>query len=254
MRRKLIVIGIGVGDPEYLTFQAAEAIQRCDLFLIPGKGEEKADLVQLRLDIIERIRSTSDYRLLPFEVPKRRVAGDDYLGAVDEWHDKIADAYAVMLEAGMTETETAGLLVWGDPALYDSTLRILTRLEARPAITLEYEVIPGITAVQALAARHKVTLNDIGEPFLTTTGRKLGQEGMPGRGNAVVMLDGETAFRSVDPDLEIYWGAYLGTPDEILIAGRVGDVADEIVQRRSEARARKGWIMDTYLLKRPERA
>lgn len=252
MRRKLIVIGIGAGDPTYLTLQAAEAIQRCDVFLIPGKGEEKADLVQLRLDILNRVRPAGDYRLVHFDVPKRRAAGDDYLGAVDEWHDKIADAYAVMLETGMTEDETAGLLVWGDPALYDSTLRILARLEMRPSVELNYQVIPGITAVQALAARHKVTLNNIGEPFVTTTGRKLAQDGMPGQGNAVVMLDGELAFMGLDPDLSVYWGAYLGTSDEILVAGRLGDVADEIVKRRAEARARKGWIMDTYLLKRPD--
>lgn len=251
MRRKLIVIGIGAGDPGYLTQQAAAAIARCQVFPIPGKGDEKSDLAQLRLEILRRVRTDDGYRLIPFDMPKRRAADDDYLGAVDEWHDKIADAYAVMLETGMSDNDTAGLLVWGDPSLYDSTLRILARLEARPEIELEYEVIPGITAVQALAARHKVTLNNIGEPFLTTTGRKLSQDGMPVEGNAVVMLNGETAFRSVDPDLDIYWGAYLGTPDEILIAGRVGDVADEIVRRRAEARARKGWIMDTYLLKRP---
>ncbi|MIL09781.1 precorrin-6A synthase (deacetylating), partial [Salmonella enterica subsp. enterica] len=152
-------------------------------------------------------------------------------------------------EAELTEAETGGLLVWGDPSLYDSTLRILDRLQARPDVHLDYDVIPGVTAVQALAAAHKVTLNNIGEPFVTTTGRRLGEGGMP-QGNAVIMLDGELAFQSVDPDLWIYWGAYLGSPDELLVAGRVGDVADEIVRRRSEARARKGWIMDIYLLKR----
>ena len=64
------------------------------------------------------------------------------------------------------------------------------------------------------------------------------------------MLDRGTAFTSVDPDLHIYWGAYLGTPDELLVSGRVGDVAGEIARLRAEARAAKGWIMDTYLLRR----
>lgn len=252
MKRKLLVIGIGAGDPDYLTFQAAAAIHRCAAFLIPGKGEEKSDLSQLRLEILERVRPDKDYRLIAFDMPKRRAAGDDYRGAVDEWHDKIADSYAALLQTEISDREAAGLLVWGDPSLYDSTLRILARFDARPDVELDYQVIPGITAVQALAARHRVTLNNIGEPFLTTTGRKLGRDGMPPEGNTVVMLDGETAFQAVDPDLNIYWGAYLGTPDEILIAGRVGDVSDEIVRRRTEARARKGWIMDTYLLKRPD--
>lgn len=249
MKRRLIVIGVGVGDPDYITLQAIEAIKRCNVFVVPNKGDEKSDLAKLRLDILRRVRPDTDYRLAPFDMPTRRSAGDDYRGAVDEWHDKIADQYATILKHGTDEREVAGLLVWGDPSLYDSTLRILTRLQARPDIDLDYDVIPGITAIQALTARHKVTLNNIGEPFVTTTGRKLVKDGMP-EGNVVVMLDGELAFQSADPDLHIYWGAYLGTPDEILVEGRLGDVSEEIIQRRSAARARKGWIMDIYLLKR----
>ena len=65
------------------------------------------------------------------------------------------------------------------------------------------------------------------------------------------MLDGRTAFATLpDADLDIYWGAYLGTPDEIVVAGALRAVKDEICRRRAEARARKGWIMDTYLLRR----
>ena len=64
------------------------------------------------------------------------------------------------------------------------------------------------------------------------------------------MLDGQCAFKHLtDADIEIYWAAYLGMPDEITASGRIGDCADDIERRRTEARNRKGWIMDTYLLK-----
>jgi precorrin-6A synthase len=80
-----------------------------------------------------------------------------------------------------------------------------------------------------------------------TTGRRLAETS----GDAVVMLDGEQAFRDIGADgVEIYWGAYLGTPDEILIAGPLGEVADEIARVRAQARERKGWMFDTYLLRR----
>lgn len=250
MKRKLLVIGIGAGDPDFVTLQAIAAIQSCDLFFLPLKGEEKADLSKLRLDILDRHLSGRAYRLAELDIPSRREAGRDYLGAVNDWHDAIAGRYRQLFESRMSEEETAGLLVWGDPSLYDSTLRILERLAGQPDVELEYAVIPGITAIQALAARHRITLNDIGEPFLTTTGRRLAEAGMPEAGNAVVMLDGALAFTGLDPDLRIYWGAYLGTPDELLVAGRLGDVSGDIVRQRSEARQRKGWIMDTYLLKR----
>ena len=53
------------------------------------------------------------------------------------------------------------------------------------------------------------------------------------------------------PDgIEIFWGAYLGTADEILISGPLGEVADDIARVRAEARERRGWIFDTYLLRR----
>jgi precorrin-6A synthase len=65
------------------------------------------------------------------------------------------------------------------------------------------------------------------------------------------MLDGEQAFMKIeDPDARIYWGAYLGTAQEIVISGRLADVKDEVLKTRAEARARHGWIMDIYLLQK----
>jgi precorrin-6A synthase len=63
------------------------------------------------------------------------------------------------------------------------------------------------------------------------------------------MLDGDCAFQSCPPQTRIWWGAYLGTPDELLASGTVGEVGERIVTLRAEARARHGWIMDTYLLR-----
>jgi precorrin-6A synthase len=65
------------------------------------------------------------------------------------------------------------------------------------------------------------------------------------------MLDGECAFRNVrDAAIDIYWGAHLGTEDEIVVSGRLAERMDEIERLRSEAKRRKGWIMDTYLLRK----
>lgn len=68
------------------------------------------------------------------------------------------------------------------------------------------------------------------------------------------MLDSGSAFTKLDHDgLDIYWGAYVGTDDEILISGRLADVAGDIVSAREAARRRHGWIMDSYLLRRNDR-
>ncbi len=248
--RKILIIGIGAGDPDHLTVQAIKALNQADVFFIPDKGTEKAALQQLRREICERFIEGSAYRMVSVSNPSRAAAGSDYRASVDEWHARLAENYAGLFRTELAEGECGAFLVWGDPALYDSTLRIIEQIRAT-GFALEYEVIPGISSVQALAARHRIALNRIGEPVLITTGRRLA-EGFPEQsGSVVVMLDGELAFKHVAAaGLEIYWGAYLGTKDEILVAGKLSEVKGEIERIRQLARAEKGWIMDTYLLRK----
>jgi precorrin-6A synthase len=247
--RKIFVIGIGVGDPDHLTMQAIKALNQVDVFFIPDKGAEKAALRDLRIAICGRFIEGGDYRTVEFDVPQRNASGD-YLDGVDQWHGRLAEIYGGLFERELGGNEVGGLLVWGDPAIYDSTLRIIERLRAEP-FALDFEVIPGISSVQVLAAKHRVALNRIGESVLLTTGRKLA-EGFPDdAGSVVVLLDGAQAFATLDdPGIEIFWGAYLGTGHEILRSGRLAEVKDEIASVRQQARRQHGWIMDIYLLRR----
>lgn len=247
-RRKVLVIGIGAGNPKHVTIEAVEAIHRLDVVFVPDKGEEKRELAALRHEILRAHADNERIRVVSYTVPRRRGEGD-YGGAVDDWHAAIADIHERLLMDEAGEGETVGFLVWGDPSLYDSTLRILERVAARGRVAPQIEVIAGITAIQALTAAHRTTLNEIGRPVTVTTGRRLAED-IGKADSTVVMLDGTKAFREADADLDIFWGAYLGTPDEILISGRLGDMSDEIARVRDEARARHGWIMDTYLLKK----
>jgi precorrin-6A synthase len=247
--RKVFVIGIGVGDPNHMTVEATQALKQVDVFFFPDKGAEKAALRELRERICARFIEKANYRAVEVEIPKRATAGD-YLAGVDEWHSRLADIYGGLFENELGENEIGGLLVWGDPALYDSTMRIIERVRSR-GLALDFQVIPGISSFQVLAAKHRIPLNRIGEAVLLTTGRRLA-DGFPDEAdNAVVMLDGTQAFTKLDDDnLEIFWGAYLGMEYEILLAGRLADIREEIVTVRQQARERHGWIMDTYLLRK----
>jgi precorrin-6A synthase len=250
--RKILIIGIGAGNPDYLTVQAIDALNRADVFFIPDKGAEKADLRRLREEICDRFIKTADYRTVGFTVPERGGAGTDYRGSIDDWRAKLEAEYERLFTDHLSDGDCGAFLVWGDPTLYDGTLRIVEAMRAR-GFALDCEVIPGISAVQALAAQHRVALNRIGEPVLITTGRRIA-EGFPdGIDNVVVMLDGEMAFRNLaEADVDIHWGAYLGTKDEILVSGRLSEVMGDIERIRTRAREEKGWIMDTYLLRRRE--
>jgi precorrin-6A synthase len=247
------VIGIGAGDPEHVTVQAIAALNATDVFFVIEKGAR--DLVALRREITARyVEPGRLYRVVEIPDPRRDREAQAYREAVEDWRARRADLWAATLVAELADGEAGAFLVWGDPSLYDSTIAGLEDLRAQSAVVFEYDVIPGISSIHALTAHHRVPLNRVGDAVQITAGRRLAT-GFPAEADdVVVMLDAHCSFKHVmDEDLEIYWGAYLGTPDEILVAGPLRAVALEIEQRRAEARARKGWIMDTYLLRRRDR-
>jgi precorrin-6A synthase len=250
--KKLLVIGIGAGNPDYITMQAVKALNRVDVFFLMDKGESKDKLIELRREICERYITDPAYRFVEAQSPERERGEVDYKASVDDLNLARQQIFERLINEELSDGQCGGFLVWGDPALYDSTLRILQAIQASGACTFEFEVIPGITSVQALAAQHKVPLNQIGRSVEITTGRRLAAGQVSDADSLVVMLDAQDAYRQVvDQDTEIYWGAYLGTADEILISGKLRNVADDIEQVRKAARLANGWIMDTYLLRKP---
>ena len=249
--REIVVIGVGAGDPEQVTMQAVVALNRVDVFFVLDKGEVKQELVDLRSEILRRYATSKDYRVVVGQDPERDRTSSAYVEAVDDWRKRRADICASLIASELGEDQVGAFLVWGDPSLYDSTLAILDDILDRGELEFSVEVIPGISSVSTLAARHRVGLNQVGRPIQITTGRRLAKAWPEDVDDVVVMLDAQTAFTEhVDQDAYIYWGAYLGTPDEILISGRLSEVAAEIEKVRAGARDRKGWIMDTYLLRR----
>jgi precorrin-6A synthase len=254
--RRMLLIGIGAGDPEYVTQQAIRALNEVDVFFVMQKGAEKDDLVALRREVCERFIDDQSYRIVAVRDPERDRSAEAYAPAVDAWRRARAEIWERLITDELAPDGGVGaILVWGDPSLYDSTLTIIDSILAAGRVAFEVEVIPGISAIAALCARHAIALNRVGEAVHVTTGRRLAREGLPPNApDVVVMLDAHCAFGALrDEPLDIYWGAYLGTPDEILVAGPIGELADEIQRLRAAARERKGWIMDTYLLRRTAR-
>jgi precorrin-6A synthase len=250
-RIALHLIGIGTGNPDHLTTQAVAAMNGADLILLPRKGRAKSDLIDLRRQICAAVL-TSPVRVVEFDLPIRDGQGP-YLAAVHDWHQAIAEAWQAEIAAHLPGGGKVALLVWGDPSLYDSTMRIAERLE-RGGMPIRVHVVPGITSIQALTAAHAIPLNPLAEAVTITTGRLLRAQGWPAVANTlVVMLDGGCAFEELDPQGKtIWWGAYLGMAHETLEHGPLGEAGPRIVQRRGELRARHGWIMDVYLMRREQ--
>lgn len=242
---RLSLIGIGTGNPDHLTRAAIQAMNAAGLILLPRKGKAKSDLLDLRRAICAEVL-TEPVRIAEFDMPVRADQGI-YVDVVMEWHDVIAAIWIEQIALHLPDGGTVALLVWGDPSLYDSSLRIAERLGP----SVEVSVVPGITSIQALTAAHGICLNRLADPVLITTGRQLRELGWPGgTRDIVVMLDGHCAFQTLEPErLTIWWGAYLGMEHQALAHGPLALVGPEIVERRAALRQRHGWIMDVYLLR-----
>lgn len=247
--RQLLVVGIGAGDPDHVTVQAIDALRRADVLFELDRGT--TDLTRARQELCRR-HLAAQPRTVVLAEPQRDRATAAYADAVHDWRAGRATVWERAIADELDPHGGVGaFLVWGDPSLYDSTIAVLDEIRARGTLAFECEVIPGISSLHALTARHGIALNRVGGAVLITTGRRLAERGWPdGVDDVVVMLDARAAFRAVrERPLDIYWGAYLGTPDELLIAGPLSEVGDEIVRVRAAARERKGWIMDCYLLR-----
>ncbi|MGO4254936.1 precorrin-6A synthase (deacetylating) [Marmoricola sp. RAF53] len=240
--RRIRVIGIGSGHPEQLTGEAWTALSSVD-YVVAARKSADDPLLQVR----RRLCAKLDVPLVAVPDPERdRDDPADYAGAVRDWHAARVAAYADVLAERPGDV---GFLVWGDPAFYDSTLRIVERLAATTGAT--YDVVPGISSPQLLAAAHRIVLHRVGQPVLFTTGRRLAGEVAAGHDNVLVMLDGALTCRDLDADAwEIWWGANLGTPGQRLVHGPLGEVLPRIEAERAAAASADGWVMDTYLLRR----
>jgi precorrin-6A synthase len=249
------VVGIGCGHPEQLTVEAVEALTGADIAIVArkrGSGHPGGDpLVAARERLIERY--APGLCIVEVDDPERdRSASststkDGYERVVADWHEARAERFEqVLRDAG----GTAVFLVWGDPAFYDSTIRIVERILARGNVAFDWDVLPGISALQLLAARHRIVLHEVGQPILVTTGRRLGEAVADGAENVLVMLSGSVDLTGLD-DWQIWWGANLGTDSEELVSGRAGDVGEAVAAARVRAKEASGWVMDVYLLRRP---
>ena len=131
----LDLIGIGTGNPEHVTLAAIRAMREADLILLPRKGDDKGDLADLRRQICATHLSDMS-RVVEFDLPVRDASGG-YIDGVNDWHDAIAACWKQSIDATLPGGGRVALLVWGDPSLYDSTLRIAARLGITPRVRLE---------------------------------------------------------------------------------------------------------------------
>ncbi|AZA10988.1 precorrin-6A synthase (deacetylating) [Corynebacterium gerontici] len=249
--RTIYVIGIGAGDPELLTLKAIRALERADAVIALDKGDAKSDLLALREHIVHA--HAPDLPIVTVQDPPRDRNPEHYAAEVRRWH---AERARLLADAIRKHTnDSAAFLVWGDPSLYDSTLRIIERMQRHEGLECTVEVIPGVTAIQLLTAEHKMLLNRIGEDIHVTTARNLAKASPKDRRNCVVMLDGGAGWLDGPThNTYMWWGAYLGTEHQVLREGFITEIGEEVAALKQQLREQHGWIMDIYLLRELDEA
>lgn len=240
MSRTIHVVGVGMG-PQHVTPEAAQALSEAAYVVAARKGDHDPLLGARRA-----LAAAHGLEVVAVQDPARDRSPGDYDHAVADWHRARAEAWGTVLRE--REGDPA-FLVWGDPALYDSTIRVVDQVAAE--LDARVRVVAGISAPQLLAARHRVVLHEVGRAVHVTTQRRRSEAVAAGQRNLVVMLTSGVDLDGLE-DWSIWWGANLGTPSERLEAGRVGDVHDRIATARSAAEQEAGWVMDLYLLRGPE--
>ncbi len=133
--RTVQVVGIGLGDPGQLTLDAVEALGGVDVVVLLHKPGPADELTAIRAAIVERFAPQA--RVVERDDAVRDRASADYEGATERWRDERAALYEQTLLDEVPDGGSCGLLVWGDPAIYDGTVEMLHRLDARGRVELD---------------------------------------------------------------------------------------------------------------------
>jgi precorrin-6A synthase len=143
MTRELVVVGIGAGDPDWVTVEATRAIEALDVLFVVLKEDGLGELVEARRVVIERYRTRPLHTVELPDSPRPWRSAPDYPTAVARWRAQRLRQWSEAIARELDEGQTGGFLVWGDPSLYESTLAIVNDICTASDRPLSVRVIPG---------------------------------------------------------------------------------------------------------------
>ena len=203
-------VGVGPGDPEYMTLKAVRLIRENEVIAVPGPVAEETVAYKIAVQAVPEL---ADKELVPILMPMTHDRA-----VMEQNHDEAADTVEGYLKAG----KNVVFLTLGDPTVYSTYMYVQKRIEERGYHT---ELVSGITSFCAAAARANTSLVEWSEKLhvlpavhkldseldlpgnyvLMKSGKKMGQvkEILRRSGRNVVMvencgMDTEKVYHSVD--------------------------------------------------------
>ncbi|MCQ4083409.1 precorrin-2 C(20)-methyltransferase [Streptomyces sp. RB6PN25] len=208
--KRLIGVGVGPGDPELVTVKGVRALQAADVVVVPvmdtlERGRAEATILHY-VDAAKVVRVV--FALNERSDRARRAAAWDAAG------ERVAE----LLRAH----STVAFATIGDPNVY-STFTYLAQTVSGLVEGVVVETVPGITAMQDLAARSGAVLTEGTEPLTlvpVTAGAAVLKEALQGPGTVVAYKFGRlaeevaAALRETGRTEGAVWGSSLGLPEE----------------------------------------
>ncbi|QBI55405.1 precorrin-2 C(20)-methyltransferase [Streptomonospora litoralis] len=210
--QRLVGVGVGPGDPELVTVKAVRRMREADVVVVPVMADDEPGRAEAT------VRAHVDAERIERAVFALNDRGGRSERRIRAW-DEAARTVLRHFEAGADSVAFATI---GDPNVY-STFTYLAQTVREAAPDTEVETVPGVTAMQDLAARSGRVLAEGTEPLtlLPVTGG-LGRlrSALDSDATVVAYKFGRFASRVADAvhesgrDPDAVYGARLGLADE----------------------------------------
>ena len=141
---RLVGVGLGPGDPDYVTVRAVQVLRGADCLVHFAKKGERGNARTIADAVIGRDprRELPLFYPVTTEIPR---AHPDYAAAICAFHDQAAARLIEEVAAG----RSVAVLCEGDPFFYGSFTHLWLRLKHRVAI----EIVPGVTGMAGAGTR-----------------------------------------------------------------------------------------------------
>jgi len=156
---RLYGVGVGPGDPELLTLRAYHLLLRVPVIFVPLKDKQSKSYAR---SIVANLIKKSKGKVVGLVLPMLR----DKEQLADYWHKAVESIWQYLKNG-----EDCAFVNVGDPLLYGTFVHILETLQkSHPEVGVE--VIPGISSINAAAARAMIPLASNDERIAIISGNR----------------------------------------------------------------------------------